>query len=114
DSFLRGKHSVFGWVLACAAAVCRNRFLAGISDWRAARIRQQKRFRKAFLVYHVRILNSNAMKMFSRFGFLFALVLFSLQVSAQATMPRKTATNPKRDGVARKFGKLVELRQGNE
>jgi len=55
------------------------------------------------------------MKIFARFSFFLALVLMSLQVSAQATMPRKNAPkNTMRDGVARKFGKMVVIKQGKE
>lgn len=43
------------------------------------------------------------------------LALFVFQASAQATMPRKGAPkHAMRDGAARKFGKMVEIRKGKE
>ncbi|KAA9325398.1 DUF6799 domain-containing protein [Adhaeribacter soli] len=44
-----------------------------------------------------------------------ALALFVFQASAQATMPRKGAPkHAMRDGAAKKFGKMVEIRKGKE
>lgn len=55
------------------------------------------------------------MKFTVKLCFMLALFLVSWQAAAQATMPRKgETTNVKRDGVARKFGKMVEIKNGKE
>lgn len=55
------------------------------------------------------------MKILTRLCFIMALIFMGLEASAQATMPRKGETNKvMRDGVARKFGKMVEFKNGKE
>ena len=55
------------------------------------------------------------MKILAKLCFFLALAFIGLEASAQATMPRKG--EPKkimRDGVGRKFGKMVEFKGGKE
>lgn len=47
------------------------------------------------------------------FSFCFMFFL-AFQVNAQATKPMKDSPNPKRDGVAMKFGKMVRISNGKE
>ncbi len=53
------------------------------------------------------------MKILAKFCFFSALVLSSWQVSAQASLPKKNdPQKPRRDGVARISGKMVEIKNG--
>ncbi|MBK0404461.1 hypothetical protein I5M27_15790 [Adhaeribacter sp. BT258] len=55
------------------------------------------------------------MKILTKLCFFLALTFLGVEAQAQATMPRKGAPKQTmRDGVARKFGKMVEFKNGKE
>jgi hypothetical protein len=54
------------------------------------------------------------MKFAARLAFFLTLSFLAFQASAQATMPEKGKISRYKDGVARKFGKMIEIKKGKE